>query len=402
MKYLHSPIVPTGLPQLEAELIPQLDINHNYLSEKIEAQQDNFLPFDQWMHQTLYAPNIGYYSGGSTKFGSGLPVGDFTTAPELTPLFGQSLAVQIHQVLSLSQSVEVLEFGAGSGTLAKAIIPALLDLGIDVQYSILEVSPSLKQRQQESLHQFGERVRWLDQLPTDFVGCAIANEVLDAMPVHLIERETAGVFSELGVSLATQPTVSPFTWAAQAANDALARVAEARFPKVDGYRSEINLQAEAWVREIGSWLSKGAVLLFDYGFPQHEYYHEQRAEGTLMCHFRHYAHSEALLFPGLQDITAHVDFTAMADAALEGGLDVMGYTSQARFLMNSGLVQRLEQLAPAGNDSAETARWAQTASAVQKLFSEAEMGELFKVLAVAKEIDGPLIGFLSGDRRDRL
>lgn len=403
MKRLHSPVLPTGLPQLENELLQQLDTNHHYFSNIVAQQANQFLSFDQWMHQVLYAPNVGYYSGGSTKFGSGLPTGDFTTAPELSPLFGQSLATQVFQVLKASQSVEVIEFGAGSGALAKVLIASLIELGVDVNYSILEISPSLRHRQQTTLRAYQNRVQWLDCLPTNFVGCAVANEVLDAMPVHLIERDESGAWLELGVSLAVTPEISPFIWAARTAPEALQRIAESRFPKQRRYRSEINLQAEAWVKEIGSWLQKGAALLVDYGFPQHEYYHEQRAEGTIMCHFRHHAHAEPLLFPGLQDVTAHVDFTAMADAALEGGLDVMGYTSQARFLMNCGLAQQLEQQSPGAEaSSTELAQWAHTVGAVQKLLSEAEMGELFKVLAVAKNIDEPLIGFYSGDRRDRL
>ena len=399
---MHSPVFPTGLPQLEHDLLQQLDRNHQYLYDTVAQQEDQFLPFDQWMHHVLYAPDIGYYSGGSTKFGSGLPVGDFTTAPELTPLFGQSVAHQIHQVLQLSQSVEVLEFGAGSGALAKVLIPTLIDMGVEVKYSILEVSPSLQHRQKIALSEHLDRVQWLDSLPNAFTGCVIANEVLDAMPVHLVERDENGALVELGVSLAASPQISPFCWAAKPASQALQDIAPRRFPKVNGYRSELNLQGEAWIKAIGSWLEKGAVLIFDYGFPQREYYHEQRNEGTIMCHFRHHAHSEALLLPGLQDVTAHVDFTAMADAALEAELDVMGYTSQARFLMNCGLPQQLERLAPTSTHNDDSAKWAQTIGAVQKLLSEAEMGELFKVLAVGKALEQPLLGFYSGDRRDRL
>lgn len=403
MKLLHAPVVPSGLPQLESDLLEQINTNHQYLSELIAAQDQQFLPFDQWMHHVLYAPQTGYYSGGSTKFGSNLPEGDFTTAPELSPLFGQSVAVQITQVLNHCQSVNVLEFGAGSGALAKVLIESLLAQGIDdLHYFILEVSPSLRARQQATLQTHLQRVTWLDALPQGFSGCVIANEVLDAMPVHLLERSADGSFLELGVSFSQTAGPSPFSWAARPAPQALQRIAEQRFPDIAGYRSELNLQAEAWVKGIGSWLDKGAVLLFDYGFPQREYYHEQRHEGSLMCHFRHHAHSEALLFPGLQDVTAHVDFTAMADAALAGGLDVMGYTSQAHFLMNCGIAQQLERLAPTQDDDVATAQWAHTIGAAQKLLSEAEMGELFKVLALCKNVDEPLIGFFRGDRRDRL
>lgn len=390
---------------LEPELATVLDQHHQALSELIHAES-GFVPFDRWMHHCMYAPGYGYYTGGSTKFGSTSPQGDFTTAPELTPLFGQTVATQIHQVLQQLGSVQVIEFGAGTGAWAKAIIPALLELGITVEYAILELSPDLQQRQQQTLAEFGAQVQWLQQLPEDFVGCVIANEVLDAMPIHLVERAADGSILEVGVTLvdassATAPLVSPFQWAAKAASPELATIAEQRLPNIPGYRTEINLQAEAWIKEAGRWLKRGAILLFDYGFPRHEYYHLQRTEGTLMCHFRHYAHAEALLYPGLQDITAHVDFTAMADAALEGGLDVLGYTAQGRFLLNCSLAQHLGH-APDSQNAEATARWAHTLGAAQKLLSEAEMGELFKVLALGKDVDPPLIGFFSGDRRDRL
>src|SRR5690606_24537709 len=180
-----------------------------------------------------------------------------------------------------------------------------------------------------------------------------------------------------------------------------------RMPPLPGYQSEINLRAEAWIRQMGHWLKRGAALLIDYGFPQREYYHPQRNEGTLMCHFRHHAHSQPLIYAGLQDITAHVDFTAMADAALEGGLDVLGYTSQARFLMNAGLAEALAASEGAGpqaglRDAASAASRANDMAAIQKLISEAEMGELFKVLAIGRGLEEPLAGFSRGDRRDRL
>src|SRR5690606_13459322 len=180
-------------------------------------------------------------------------------------------------------------------------------------------------------------VTWLDALPEDFSGCILANEVLDAMPATLFRWDEAGALQELGVRLEE----TDFAWTERPAPAELAGIMSQRMPPLPGYRSELNLQAEAWVRQMGAWLSKGAALLLDYGFPQAEYYHPQRAEGTLMCHFRHHAHAEPLIHPGLQDITAHVDFTAMADAALAGGLDVLGYTSQARFLMNAGLPELL-------------------------------------------------------------
>ncbi|WP_449392919.1 class I SAM-dependent methyltransferase [Eoetvoesiella caeni] len=470
--------IPTGLPSLDPDSTAHAKAVERYLVEQIEQAPWGFMPFEQWMSLALYAPGLGYYAAGNTKFGGaslgaapqppsgdfttaqptrkslGLvvqppdgdfttaqptrkslgsvvqpPDGDFTTAPELTPLFARVVGGQVGQVLRACGSLRVLEFGAGSGAMAAGLIPALREQGIEPEYQILEVSADLRARQQQRLEQFGSAVTWLDELPTSFVGCVLANEVLDAMPVTLFRWDDTGNVLELGVTLGHSHTqeddislrhrraggveasqghahledglntdnATPFLLAERLARPELAQAVAKRMPPLPEYQSEINLQAEAWVRQLGSWLEKGAALLIDYGFPQGEYYHPQRTAGTLMCHFRHHAHTQPLIYPGLQDITAHVDFTAMADAALEGGLDVLGYTSQARFLMNAGLPELLAHL-----DPEDIANYAPTVSAVQKLISEAEMGELFKVLAIGKDIDVPLIGFASGDRRHRL
>ena len=401
--------LPFGLPPLDAAAASHKEIVEQELVHRVRAMESGFMPFEQWMDLALYAPGLGYYAAGSTKFGSGLPSGDFTTAPELTPLFGQTLAVQVKQILGDCGSATVLEFGAGSGALAAAMIPALQDLGIPVQYQILEVSADLRERQQQRLREFAPNVSWLDALPDTFRGCVLANEVLDAMPATLFQWGDQDELLEIGVRLAATPhpsaapSATPFEFAQRQATSDLHATLAQRMPPLPGYQSEINLRAEAWVAEMGKWLECGAALLIDYGFPQREYYHPQRAEGTLMCHFRHQSHSQPLIYPGLQDITTHVDFTAMADAALAGGLDVLGYTSQARFLMNSGMPELLAGLASAETNSAvSAAARAQQLSAVQKLISEAEMGELFKVLAIGRGINGPLMGFLRGDRRDRL
>lgn len=397
MNQAPSPVIPTGLPPLDAASAQHAQATASYLAQQIAACPSGFMPFEQWMHLALYAPGLGYYAAGNTKFGADLPTGDFTTAPEMTPLFGQTLARQVAQVLTASGSAQVLEFGAGSGALAAALIPALRQLGIAPVYQILEVSADLRARQQQRLAQFGDSVSWLDALPVEFSGCVIANEVLDAMPATLFNWSDDGQVMEIGVRMAlgqgnhAEPV---FSYAHRPASAALAAVIAQRMPPLSGYQSEINLQAEAWIKQMGTWLMQGAALLIDYGFPQREYYHPQRSEGTLMCHFRHQAHSQPLIYAGLQDITAHVDFTAMADAALEGGLEVRGYTSQARFLMNAGLPELLLD--------ADASSRPDIMSAVQKLVSEAEMGELFKVLALAKGIDEPFIGFTRGDRRDRL
>lgn len=349
------------------------------------------------MAEALYAPGLGYYAAGNTKFGAELPTGDFTTAPEMTPVFGQVLARQVAQILQSTGTNTVLEFGAGTGALASALIPALRELGIEPRYLILELSADLAARQAQRLTPLSASVDWLDTLPHAFKGCVIANEVLDAMPVRLFRWSETGSIMETFIQ--AQPESSPpFCWAEQPADTGLQGLVSARMPAFPGYRSEVNLQAEAWVRQMGDWLAKGAALLIDYGFPQREYYHPQRATGTLMCHFRHHSHDQALVLAGIQDITAHVDFTAMADAALEGGLDVLGYTAQARFLVNAGLPEVLQShMADPDSPTLQA-----TLSAVQRLVSEAEMGELFKVLAVGRGIEPPLLGFTRGDRRDTL
>lgn len=408
MTVLAIPSLPHGLPPLSAALLEHQAKVHQYLHAQIEAAY-GFLPFDQWMQAALYAPGLGYYTAGSTKFGGNTPTGDFTTAPELSPLFGQTLARQVAQILQQCDAVTVLEFGAGSGALAATLIPALRSAGIEPHYQILELSPDLRQRQQERLAALQANVVWLDELPTQFVGCVLANEVLDAMPAVLFHIDEDLNIMELGVQAASDDIAAglpaPFVLAARPAPEHIQQLVLERVPRLPTYQSELNLNAEAWVRSMGEWLHKGAALLIDYGFPQREYYHEQRAEGTLMCHFRHLAHAQPLVLAGMQDITTHVDFTAMADAALESGLDVLGYTSQARFLMNCGLPGLLAAASPdaeSRDNSASAIAWNQQISQAQKLLSEAEMGELFKVIALGKDIDPPLLGFSSGDRRDRL
>ncbi len=384
---------PSGLPEPDADARAHGARVQAMLAERIR-DAGGWLPFERWMEAALYAPGLGYYSAGSAKFHRD---GDFTTAPETSPLFGRALARQVAQVLEASGSARVLEFGAGSGALAAALIPALGDLGFEVDYEILELSADLRARQRDRLSAWAGRVRWLDALPAAFSGCVIANEVLDAMPAVLFRWNAAGAPELLGVALDARPeAAAPFRWAAREAPPPTAATLAARMPPLPGYQSEMNPQAEAWVRDLGRWLQRGAALLIDYGFPRAEYYHPQRLRGTLMCHFRHHAHDQALILAGLQDITAHVDFTAMADAALDGGLDVLGYTSQARFLMNAGLTDLIR--AP-GDDPAQRAR---QLTALNTLLSEAEMGELFKVLAVGRGLDAPLLGFERGDRRDRL
>lgn len=369
-----------------------------FLRSQIE-QAGGWLPFSSWMHHALYAPGLGYYAAGNTKFAEPDQdnprqlEGDFITAPQLTPLFGLTLANQIAEVLHQSDSLDILEFGAGSGALANDVMTAMDTLGIAVRYQILEVSADLKARQQHRLAAWADRITWLDRTPETFSGCIIANEVLDAMPVELFAWSEQGQLLQRGVVWDGQQFEYQDRPASAALSDSMLR----RMPALPDYRSEINLQAEGWIKSLGQWLKRGAAILIDYGFPQHEYYHPQRHRGTLMCHIQHLAHDNALMAPGLQDITAHVDFTAMADAALAAGLEVYGYTSQARFLLNAGLAEIMMQQGEPGARSHANMR-----VAIQKLTSEAEMGELFKVIAIGREIDGGLIGFARGDRRDSL
>ena len=408
----------------------------SFLRDRIQAR-GGWIPFSEWMHHALYAPGLGYYAAGSTKLANACvvtpanqlskpqahaqaaclntPNGDFVTAPQLTPLFGLTLAKQISEILQQCGSVNVLEFGAGTGQLALDILTGLAELGISAQYSILEVSADLKARQQELLAAWGSRVNWLDQTPTRFIGCVIANEVLDAMPVEVFRWAELPAFSDALVNDSVPEVSSPenllqcgvamdehgeFIWQDRPAGATLKEAVSSRCPILPGYQSELNMQGEAWVRSLGNWLIKGAAILIDYGFPQSEYYHPQRHRGTLMCHIQHRAHDDALLAPGLQDITAHVDFTAIADAALASGLDVLGYTSQARFLLNAGLTDLM--MARQQDPQYDTKARASLNAAVQKLISEAEMGELFKVMLIGRDIDPPLLGFSRGDRRGQL
>lgn len=379
-----------ALPPLDSATLEHFHRIQAHLRQQLE-QAGGWLPFEQFMHEALYAPGLGYYAAGSRKLAQAeesAGQSDFITAPELSPLFGQTLATPVADVLRQANSLHVLEVGAGTGALAASLIPALAELGLQVRYSILEVSADLRQRQQQRLASLGLQADWLDGLPEDFRGCVVANEVLDAMPVKLFTWSQAGEVLERGVIWREDR----WQWQDRSASTALAQAVQTRMPPLPGYVSEINLQAEAWMASLGSWLQQGAALLIDYGFPQAEYYHPQRHAGTLMCHFRHQSNDDPLWLAGLQDITAHVDFTAMADAAHAQGLDVLGYNSQASFLLECGLLQHLQAL-----QEQAPAHYLRHLNRAQKLISEAEMGELFKVLAVGKGVKTP-----PGFSRDRL
>lgn len=358
------------------------------LQSALEAA-GGWLGFDAFMALALYTPGLGYYASGSRKFGHMPQSGsDFVTAPELSPHFGRALARQVAQALQATGVDEVWEFGAGSGALAGQVMAALDAAGTPLtRYTIVDLSGSLRERQQTRLAAYGERVCWVQALPDTFSGVVLGNEVLDAMPVQLLAR-VGGQWHERGVVL----HAGQLAWAD--------RPTELR-PSlaVDGphdYLTEVHAQAEGFVRTLADRLSAGAIFLIDYGFPEHEYYHPQRSTGTVMCHRAHEADANPLVQVGLKDITAHVNFTGIALAGQEAGLQVLGYTSQGRFLLNCGLLDGMAN-APLPERVM-----------LQKLIHEHEMGELFKVIAFAA--DKPqqaysgwqALGFTAGDRSHTL
>lgn len=342
--------------------------------------EGGWLGFDRYMQLALYAPGLGYYANDLRKFGAMPASGsDFVTAPELSPVFGEVLAEQVREALEATGTDEVWEFGAGSGALAAQVLGALGDRVR--RYTIMDISSGLRARQRETLAPFADRLVWADRLPPRFSGVVLGNEVLDAMPVKLLHR-IEGVWHERGVTLVD----GALAWSDRPTD---------LCPPLDiegehDYLTEVHPQTEGFMRTLGAGLERGAAFFIDYGFPEAEYYHPQRAQGTLVCHRAHQVDADPLVEVGLKDITAHVNFTGVALAAQEAGLQVLGYTTQAHFLMNNGLLEKMQQLTLASQAPA------------LKLMMEHEMGELFKVLAVgAGEMWQPR-GFVQGDRSHRL
>lgn len=361
---------------------------HHSVSSRLQAAicqaidlAGGWLPFDRYMSLALYAPGLGYYMRDDRQIGAWPAQGDFVTAPELTPLFAQALAPTLRQALRASGARTVIEFGAGSGALAEQLLDAL---GSDVSsYCIVELSGALCARQKQRLARFGARVSWQQQWPPEQAvdAVVVGNEVLDAMPVQLLAFD-GSQWHERGVG----HIEGRLTWrdrptTLRPPHDG---------PFLPGTVTEIHLQAQAWIAGLARSLARGAAFLIDYGFPSAEYYHPQRHGGTLMCHRAHRADSDPLADVGDKDITAHVDFTGIALAGQDAGFDVLGYTSQARFLLNSGIA---EAMAHAG---------AHERAAALKLVAEHEMGELFKVIGFAKGCTFDAIGFSAGDRSHRL
>ena len=355
------------------------------LHNEIEKAQ-GWLSFARFMALALYAPGLGYYAAGARKFGA---EGDFVTAPEISALFGQCLAVSIADVL-LQTSGDVLELGPGSGKLAKDILLALDAAGtLPNKYYLLEVSADLQARQRAAIatlpSHLASRAVWLDQLPKNFTGVIVANEVLDVIPVHLA-RFSSGRIVERGVVVKE----GAFAWqdSPVVPHDlvrplALIQRAYLHDAPPEGYVTEVAPAVAALVLSLAESMAKGAMLFIDYGFRGAEFYHPSRSSGTLMCHYRHYAHTDPFRYPGLTDITAHVDFTAVADAGVAAGLDLLGYTTQANFLLASGLTDRLQ--------AENQIEYLSLTNQVQRLVSPAEMGEFFKVIGFGKGLSGTTI-----------
>jgi len=338
------------------------------------------LSFRDYMNHVLYRPELGYYSAGLAKFGAD---GDFVTAPEISDLFGRTLARQCESIFEQGCVRQILEFGAGSGRLCEQLLLALVE---PCQYRILELSADLRARQQDYLQarlpaELFDRIDWLEALPTDFNGIVLGNEVLDAMPVHLVCKNQA--WFELGVGLDGQR----FCWRRYAddseAISAIQLIESSHEVLADGYTSEINLNYRPWLAGLRDSCNQVVVLMIDYGYLQEQYYHPERAGGTLVCHYHHRAHYDPLVYPGLQDVTASVDFDALADAALLSDFDICGLSTQAQFLLANGLLEE----AGCAELEANTKSQLELAQQIKTLTLPGEMGDRFKVIGLQKNLD---------------
>ncbi|HHK5608460.1 TPA: class I SAM-dependent methyltransferase [Neisseria cinerea] len=348
----------------------------------------NWIPFSRFMELVLYAPQYGYYTGGSHKIGND---GDFITSPTLTPLFARTLARQLQELLPQTAG-NIYEFGAGTGQLAADLLNNLSD-GIN-RYYIIEISPELAARQKDLIRtlapQAAQKIVHLSALPETFNGIIIGNEVLDAMPVEIIRKDEGGSFEYVGVCLDNDR----FTYSARPLHDLqLSALASLYFPKISSpYTSELHPQQYAFIRTLASRLEHGCMIFIDYGFDAAQYYHPQRNQGTLIGHYRHHVIHNPFDFIGLADLTAHVNFTDIAQAGTDAGLDLIGYLSQSHFLLNLGITELLAQ-----TGQPDSAAYIREAAAVQKLIDQHEMGELFKVIAFGKNINIDWTGFCFGD-----
>ena len=357
------------------------------LAEEIKKHR-NWIPFSRFMELVLYAPQYGYYTGGSHKIGND---GDFITAPTLTPLFARTLARQLQELLPQTAG-NIYEFGAGTGQLAADLLNNLSD-GIN-RYYIIEISPELAARQKDLIQtlapQAAQKIVHLSALPETFDGIIIGNEVLDAMPVEIIRKDEGGSFEHVGVCLDNDR----FTYLARPLHDLqLSALASLYFPKISSpYTSELHPQQYAFIRTLASRLEHGCMIFIDYGFDAAQYYHPQRNQGTLIGHYRHHVIHNPFDFIGLADLTSHVNFTDIAQAGTDAGLDLIGYLPQSHFLLNLGITELLAQ-----TGQTDSAAYIREAAAVQKLIDQHEMGELFKVIAFGKNINIDWTGFCFGD-----
>lgn len=389
------------LPQPSPEAIAHSYQVLAFIKNRIQLNGGK-ITFAEYMQLVLYAPGLGYYSAGANKFGA---AGDFVTAPEISPLFGQAIAKQCEEILLNNQENNtIFELGAGTGILAATLLLELERLScLPARYLILEISADLRQRQQETLAKYCphllSRIYWINDFPEQPIkGVIIANEVIDAMPVHYFQIHNEHIHEYY---VCNENDQLSWTIAEPSSEELFQEVKkiQAQLPEqIQSYSSEINLALPAWIKRLSNSLSQGLILLIDYGFPHAEYYHPDRSTGTLMCHYRHYAHTNPLLWPGLQDITAHVDFTAIAEAASMENLSVSGYASQAGFLLGCGIAECLQNRLINANDAEEYT----LNQHLKKLTLPNEMGELFKVIGLTRNVNKKLRGFSLQDRRGQL
>ena len=385
--------------QLELPTPPEADLRKvepllDFIATEM-ANNGGRLSFERFMEIALYTPALGYYTSANNIFGG---EGDFITAPELTPLFSRCIARQICQAMAeIDSAISVLEFGAGAGTMAIDILKELQVLdSLPSNYYIVEISPLLQQRQREKiveqLPHLLDRVSWVKEVPDEFVGIIVGNEILDAIPPQRIRFNPDGNHQELYVELKD----NRFCWVAGEITDS--RIFENyRENFIVPYETEVNLEAMDWIAGIAHKLKQGVILLIDYGYEEKEFYRPERHKGTLMCHYKHLAHENALIHVGLQDITSHVNFTQIAEAAFGNGLSVLGFTNQTYFLISCGLESLLTNI-----DINNTKQFLKETQPVKQLILPDEMGELFKVIAFGKNFSQPLLGFSMNNQLERL
>jgi len=388
----------TSFPQPDSAALAHSNALLSFIQALI-TKEGGWINFAQMMDAALYTPGLGYYSGGAKKFGLS---GDFVTASEISPLFSRTIARQVQQVFGAMQTqgkqADILELGAGTGRFAKELLLEMAKLEqLPARYMILEVSAHLREVQQATLRAtlpdtLMNRVVWLDALPENFDGVIFANEVLDALPVHIIKTTADGI-AEMGVVSDDRG----LAWKEKPASLLALKDFVSEINLTDCYTTEVCLAATCLVASLAGILQSGMLLMIDYGFSRAEYYHPQRNQGTLMCHYRHRSHGDPLIYLGLQDITAHVDFTRIAEAGVSNGLELVGFSTQAQFLINAGITELLQSI-----PVEDSAKYLPLVASAQKLLSPAEMGDLFKVIAFEKNLDIPFIGFSSGDKSHTL